>query len=85
MAEGHETGDDGLTCTITLRPGLRFHQMRSTVGSGPYRFVAGNRADTLDRPARGMTGNTHQVMMDRNGEAVAGLVADWIAQLPAAP
>lgn len=45
----------------------------------------GGRADILDLPAQGMTGNTHQVMMDRNGEAVAGLVADWIAQLPATP
>lgn len=25
MAEGHEVTDDGLTCTITLRPQLRFH------------------------------------------------------------
>lgn len=43
----------------------------------------GGHADVLDLPARGERGNTHQIMMDRNSEAVAGLVADWVrAEVP---
>ena len=38
----------------------------------------GGRADVLDLPARGEAGNTHQLMMDRNSEKVAGLVAEWL-------
>lgn len=38
----------------------------------------GGRADILDLPARGMTGNTHQLMMDLNSEAIAALAIDWI-------
>lgn len=43
----------------------------------------GGRADVLDLPVRGEAGNTHQLMMDRNSEKVAGLVAEWLrAQAP---
>lgn len=36
-------------------------------------------ADVLDLPRSGTVGNTHQMMMDRNSEAIAGQVADWMA------
>lgn len=43
---------------------------------------AGGRVETLDLPAVGMTGNTHQVMMDANSEAVADRIVGWISGLP---
>ncbi|HBK07133.1 MAG TPA: esterase [Acetobacteraceae bacterium] len=39
---------------------------------------AGCVAEVLDLPAAGMTGNSHFPMMDRNSDAVAGLVQDWM-------
>lgn len=39
----------------------------------------GGTAEVLDLPARGIRGNTHQVMMDRNSEAVAELVLAWLS------
>jgi len=38
----------------------------------------GGHADVLDLSARGERGNTHQLMMDRNSEATASLVAEWL-------
>lgn len=40
---------------------------------------AGGVADTLDLPARGIRGNSHMLMMDRNSDQVAQLVQDWMA------
>lgn len=40
---------------------------------------AGGTADTLDLPARGIRGNSHMLMMDRNSDQVAALVQDWLA------
>jgi len=33
----------------------------------------------IDLPERGIRGNSHMVMMDRNGDQVAALVQDWLA------
>ena len=38
----------------------------------------GGSADVLDLPARGIRGNTHFPMMDRNSDAVAALVQAWM-------
>ncbi len=44
---------------------------------------AGVRADTLDLPAQGVSGNSHLPMMDRNNLQVADLVQAWIRQATA--
>lgn len=41
--------------------------------------AAGLRADILDLPAAGITGNSHNPMMDLNSDQVAGLILDWLA------
>ncbi|MEJ0077757.1 MAG: esterase [Alphaproteobacteria bacterium] len=41
---------------------------------------AGGTVDTFDLPKMGIKGNTHMLMMDRNSDEVAKLVADWIAK-----
>jgi hypothetical protein len=40
--------------------------------------AAGGQVDVVDLPARGIRGNSHMIMMDRNSDAVAGLVQDWL-------
>ncbi len=40
---------------------------------------AGGRVEVIDLPARGIHGNSHLPMMDRNGDVVAALVAEWLA------
>ncbi|MCK8785361.1 esterase [Roseomonas sp. NAR14] len=41
--------------------------------------AAGGHVDVVDLPERGIHGNSHMVMMDRNGDQVAALVQDWLA------
>ncbi|MFT8244893.1 alpha/beta fold hydrolase [Roseomonas sp. BN140053] len=41
--------------------------------------TAGGQVDEIDLPARGIRGNSHMVMMDRNGDQVAQLLQDWLA------
>jgi hypothetical protein len=31
-------------------------------------------------PDRGITGNTHMMMLDKNSDQVAGVVRDWLVQ-----
>jgi pimeloyl-ACP methyl ester carboxylesterase len=40
--------------------------------------AAGGIADILDLPARGIAGNSHFPMMDRNADTVAGLIDTWL-------
>lgn len=40
---------------------------------------AGGSVEVVDLPERGITGNSHMVMMDRNSDQVAALVQDWLA------
>ena len=43
------------------------------------RLTAGNhRADWLSLPARGIRGNSHMLMLDRNSDVVAGLIDRWL-------
>lgn len=44
---------------------------------------AGARADDLDLPARGVRGNSHMLMMDRNSDEIARMAIDWLAQVGA--
>jgi pimeloyl-ACP methyl ester carboxylesterase len=39
---------------------------------------AGGRVEWLELPKAGLHGNTHMLMMDRNSDAVAELVATWL-------
>lgn len=39
--------------------------------------AAGGRAELMALPERGIRGNSHMLMQDRNSDRVAGLVADW--------
>jgi len=41
---------------------------------------AGATADWVVLPERGITGNTHMLMMDRNSDQIAGLIQDWMTQ-----
>ena len=41
--------------------------------------AAGGSVEVVDLPERGIRGNSHMVMMDRNSDEVAALVQDWLA------
>ncbi|MGX9963661.1 esterase [Roseomonas sp. F4] len=41
--------------------------------------AAGGSVDVVDLPERGIRGNSHMIMMDRNSDTVAQLVQDWLA------
>ncbi len=41
--------------------------------------AAGGSVEVMDLPARGVRGNSHMVMMDRNSDRVAGMIQDWLA------
>jgi hypothetical protein len=40
--------------------------------------AAGVRADVIELPARGIHGNTHMLMMDRNSDQTAAMIEDWM-------
>ena len=40
---------------------------------------AGAKVEMMDLPARGIAGNSHMLMMDRNSDQIAGLVQAWLA------
>lgn len=40
--------------------------------------AAGGTVEIVDLPERGIRGNSHMVMMDRNSDQVAALVQDWL-------
>ena len=55
-----------------------------TIRANGIKFAEGVRAvggsvDVLDLPERGIKGNSHMMMMDRNSEQVASLVQSWLA------
>lgn len=63
---------------------LAGHARWTTMRAASDRYMAalranGGRADIIDLPARGIRGNSHMPMMDRNSDQVAQLVQDWIA------
>jgi pimeloyl-ACP methyl ester carboxylesterase len=41
--------------------------------------AAQGRMDVVHLPERGIAGNSHMMMMDRNSDQVAGVVRDWLA------
>jgi pimeloyl-ACP methyl ester carboxylesterase len=41
---------------------------------------AGGRVDELNLPARGISGNSHMLMMDANSDEIAGLIQAWLAE-----
>ena len=42
--------------------------------------AAGGHVDVVDLPARGIRGNSHMIMMDRNSGEVAQLIQSWLQQ-----
>ena len=40
--------------------------------------AAGGTADEVELPGIGMPGNSHMIMMDKNSDAVAGLINTWL-------
>lgn len=55
-----------------------------TIRANGLRFAeavraAGGTVDVVDLPERGIRGNSHMIMMDRNSDAVAAVVGDWLA------
>ena len=40
--------------------------------------AAGGKADIASLPERGITGNSHMMMMDRNNRAVLDVIAGWL-------
>lgn len=43
----------------------------------------GGRVEILDLPSKGITGNTHVMMMDDNSDQIATMVLDWITEVAA--
>jgi pimeloyl-ACP methyl ester carboxylesterase len=41
--------------------------------------AAGGTVEVMDLPTRGVRGNSHMIMMDRNSDQVAGMTQDWLA------
>ncbi len=41
---------------------------------------SGVKVDTIDLPSRGIFGNSHMIMMDKNSDQVAQIVQDWIRE-----
>ena len=44
---------------------------------------AGVKPDWIDLPTLGIKGNSHMMMMDRNSDQIAEVVAKWLEQLRA--
>jgi ABC-type nitrate/sulfonate/bicarbonate transport system substrate-binding protein/pimeloyl-ACP methyl ester carboxylesterase len=42
----------------------------------------GGKIEVVDLPTRGIAGNTHQMMMDRNNLQIAEIALNWLGQLP---
>ena len=56
-----------------------------TIRANGLRFAekvraAGGSVDVIDLPAKGITGNTHFIMMDRNNMQVADMLQAWLAE-----
>ncbi|MCR0982374.1 alpha/beta fold hydrolase [Roseomonas populi] len=54
-----------------------------TIRANGVRFAeairaAGGSVDVVNLPERGIRGNSHMIMMDRNSDQVAALVQDWL-------
>ena len=61
------------------------HPVWGKIALGPNRYrdalqKAGAKVDTFDLPARGVRGNSHMLMMDRNSDQIAAMIQDWLAQ-----
>jgi pimeloyl-ACP methyl ester carboxylesterase len=41
---------------------------------------AGGQIDVVDLPDRGIRGNSHMIMMDKNSDVVAGLIQKWLVE-----
>jgi hypothetical protein len=49
-------------------------------GPGRRATGAGVKSDWIDLPTLGIKGNSHMMMMDRNSDQIAEVVAKWLEQ-----
>jgi pimeloyl-ACP methyl ester carboxylesterase len=42
--------------------------------------AAGGQIDVVDLPDRGISGNSHMIMMDKNSDTVAGVIQKWLVE-----
>ncbi len=61
------------------------HPVWAKLQAAPMRYrdalaKAGSAADVMELPARGVRGNTHMLMMDRNSDQIAGMIQEWLTQ-----
>lgn len=61
------------------------HPLWPKIAANPIKWAdaikqAGGTADTFDLPKMGVKGNTHMLMMDKNSDDVAKLIADWMGK-----
>ena len=81
---GEGGGAEGHACADAL---WRLHRAGRALAGDPRQRralreavrAAGGTVDVVDLPERGIHGNSHMVMMDRNGDEAAELVQDWLA------
>ncbi|MBN9083219.1 MAG: esterase [Rhizobiales bacterium] len=58
----------------------RWKRMRETAGRfGDAISAAGGNVDIYDLPKRGISGNSHMMMMDSNSSQISGMVDAWLA------
>lgn len=41
---------------------------------------AGGSVDVINLPEKGIKGNSHLIMMDRNSDEVAGVIQNWLME-----
>ncbi len=54
-------------------------QRAANVATAASARAAGGSIDVINLPDRGIKGNTHMMMMDKNNGEVAGVIQDWLA------
>jgi pimeloyl-ACP methyl ester carboxylesterase len=54
------------------------NEFKASEGYRTRARLHGLRADLLSLPAHGIRGNSHLLMLDRNSDVVAGLIAHWL-------
>jgi len=84
-------GDKNKIFTVTdtpvlfvIRDNAKEHPRWSKIRSADVEYAnalksAGGSVDFVDLPDRGIKGNSHMMMMDKNSDQVAGLIDTWLS------
>ena len=75
----------GVPLLIVWGDNIDKHPVWPKIAANPIKWgeaikAAGGTVDTFDLSKMGIKGNTHMLMMDRNSDDIAKLVADWIGK-----